>query len=103
MSGLTKEDIAAARSIFESKGVGDMYDYMAMKGERYAVLANGVANRLPCQRFPPFQQGHRCLLSSTRYRAWGILLMQWLRSPLKLRGLCLSVICRRNALTRRLP
>lgn len=32
MSGLTKEDIAAARSIFESKGVGDMYDYMAMKG-----------------------------------------------------------------------
>lgn len=43
MSGLTKEDIAAARSIFESKGVGDMYDYMAMKGDRYSVLANGVA------------------------------------------------------------
>ncbi|MHB2052380.1 hypothetical protein [Pseudomonas sp. VEM90] len=43
MSGLTKEDIAVARKIFESKGVGDMYDYMAMKGDRYAVLANGVA------------------------------------------------------------
>ncbi|MFG0543299.1 hypothetical protein ACF8EA_24515 [Pseudomonas sp. YQ_5] len=87
MSVLTKEDIAAARKIFESKGVGDMYDYMAMKGDRYAVLANGVANRLPCQKFPPFPQGRRCLLSSTRYRTWGILLMQWLRSPLNLRGL----------------
>ncbi|MCE0849673.1 S8 family serine peptidase [Pseudomonas asiatica] len=43
MSGLTKEDLEKARNILDSKGVGDMYDYMAMKGDRYAILANGVA------------------------------------------------------------
>jgi subtilisin-like proprotein convertase family protein len=37
------EDVKRARELFESQGVGDMYDYLASRGDRYAVLANGVA------------------------------------------------------------
>lgn len=43
MSGLLQEDVRRAREIFESEGTGAMYDYLASKGDRYAVLANGVA------------------------------------------------------------
>ncbi|MBK5000958.1 S8 family serine peptidase [Pseudomonas sp. S31] len=43
MSGLIEEDVKHAREIFQGKGVRAMYDYLAGKGDRYAVLANGVA------------------------------------------------------------
>lgn len=47
MSGLTKEDIAVARKIFESKGVGDMYDYMAMKGADMPCLPMALLKATP--------------------------------------------------------
>lgn len=43
MSILTKQEIEHARKVFENEGVTQMYDYMATKGDRYAMLANGVA------------------------------------------------------------
>ncbi|WP_430738563.1 S8 family serine peptidase [Pseudomonas putida] len=43
MSGLLQEDVRRARELFESQGVGAMYDYLESKGDRYATLANGVA------------------------------------------------------------
>ncbi|HDS1736226.1 S8 family serine peptidase [Pseudomonas sp. BP8] len=43
MSGLVVEDVNRARRTFESEGAAAMYDYLAGKGDRYALLANGVA------------------------------------------------------------
>jgi len=43
MVGMTKEDLLSARRLLDEKGLDEMYDYMAGKGDRYAVLASGVA------------------------------------------------------------
>lgn len=40
---LSHSDIELARFLLESKGPSAMYDQLATKGDRYAVLANGVA------------------------------------------------------------
>lgn len=40
---LTVDDLRAAQSVLEQKGPSGMYDFLAQKGDRYAVLANGVA------------------------------------------------------------
>ncbi len=41
--GLTVTDLDHARALLGSAGPGAMYDYLAAKGFKYAVLANGVA------------------------------------------------------------
>ncbi|QAY88989.1 hypothetical protein [Pseudomonas sp. ACM7] len=41
--GLTVVELDHAKSLLSSAGPGAMYDYLAAKGYKYAVLANGVA------------------------------------------------------------
>lgn len=43
MMQLTKEDIEAARRLLNESGPSAVYDFLASKGSKYAILANGVA------------------------------------------------------------